>query len=117
MKPGTEMSDDLHTQIEATMRKRKLHERVAAQREELREGIEVDVYPDNLAETGDEARADDAPVAKYGDQVISWGDVKATLIAAGRGATDLDPTAMEVDAQLATLQMVDRQAHHGAQGP
>ena len=106
MKPGTEMSDDLHTQIEAAIRKRKLHERVAEKRAELRQGIEVQVYPDNLAETGDEAPADDAPVAKYGDQVISWGDVKDTLVAAGRGATDQDPTAMEVDAQLAALESV-----------
>ncbi len=106
MKSGTEMSEDLHTQIEATLRKRKLHERVAAQRAELRKGIEVEVYPDNLAAYEDEAPADDAPVAKYGDTVISWGEVKATLLAAGRGATELDPTAMEVDAQLGALQMV-----------
>ena len=106
MKAGTEMNDDLHTQIEATLRKRKLHERVAEQRAELRQGIDVEVYPDNLASSEDEAPADDVPVAKYGDQVISWGDVKATLMAAGRGATALDPTAMEVDAQLAALEMV-----------
>ena len=106
MKSGTEMTDELHTQIEATLRKRKLHERVAAQRVELRQGIDVEVYPDNLASSEDEAPADDVPVAKYGDQVISWGDVKDTLIAAGRGATALDPTAMEVDAQLAALEMV-----------
>ena len=106
MKAGTEMSDDLHTQIEAALRKRKLHERVAAQRAELRQGIEVEVYPDNLASSEEEAPADDVPVAKYGDQVINWGDVKATLLAAGRGAAELDPTAMEVDAQLAALEMV-----------
>jgi len=106
MKSGTEMTDELHTQIEATLRKRKLHERVAAQREELRQGIEVEVYPDNLAASADEAKADDAPVAKYGDKVISWGEVKDTLLAAGKGAAELDPTAMEVDAQLAALQMV-----------
>ena len=62
---------------------------------------EVEVYPDNLAASEDEAKADDAPVAKYGDKVISWGEVKDTLLAAGRGAAELDPTAMEVDAQLA----------------
>ena len=106
MESGTEMTDELHTQIEATLRKRKLHERVAAQREELRKGIEVEVYPDNLAASEDEAKGDDAPVAKYGDRIITWGDVKATLLAAGKGAAELDPTAMEVDAQLAALQMV-----------
>jgi len=106
MKSDTEMSDELHTQIEATLRKRKLHERVAAQRAELRKGIAVEVYPDNLAASEDEAKADDAPVAKYGETVISWGEVKTMLLAAGRGAAELDPTAMEVDAQLAALEMV-----------
>jgi parvulin-like peptidyl-prolyl isomerase len=106
LESGTEMSDELHTQIEATLRKRKLQERVAVQREELRKGIDVEVYPDNLAASEDEAKADDAPVAKYGDKVISWGEVKTTLLAAGRGAAELDPTAMEVDAQLSALQMV-----------
>ena len=35
MVADTEMTDDLHTQIEATLRKRKLHERLKAQRQEL----------------------------------------------------------------------------------
>ena len=104
MVPDTEMTDDLHTQIEATLRKRKLHERLKAQREALREGLEVDVYTGNLEPAGDEARADDVKVAQVGEEVISWGEVKASLIAAGRGATELDPLAMEVDARLSTLQ-------------
>ena len=104
MVADTEMTDDLHTQIEATLRKRKLHERLKAQREALREGLEVDVYTGNLEPAGDEARADDVKVAQVGEEVISWGEVKAILIAAGRGATELDPLAMEVDARLSTLQ-------------
>ena len=104
MVADTEMTDDLHTQIEATLRKRKLHERLKAQREALREGLEVDVYTGNLEPSGDEARADDVRVAQVGEEVISWGEVKASLIAAGRGATELDPLAMEVDARLSTLQ-------------
>jgi peptidyl-prolyl cis-trans isomerase C len=104
MVADTEMTDDLRTQIEATLRKRKLHERLKAQREALREGLEVDVYPGNLDPAGDEARADDVKVAQVGEEVISWGEVKASLIAAGRGATELDPLAMEVDARLSTLQ-------------
>ena len=104
MVPDTEMTDDLRTQIEATLRKRKLHERLKAQREALREGLEVDVYTGNLEAAGDETRADDVKVAEVGDEVITWSEVKASLIAAGKGATALDPTAMEVDARLATLQ-------------
>jgi len=104
MVADTEMTDDLRTQIEATLRKRKLHERLKSQREALREGLEVDVYTGNLDPSGDEARADDVKLAQVGEEVISWGEVKASLIAAGRGATELDPLAMEVDARLSTLQ-------------
>ena len=104
MVPDTEMTEDLHTQIEATLRKRKLHKRLAAQRAALREGVEIDLYPGNMAPAGDDARADDAPVAKIGEEVITWGDVKATLIAAGKGATAMNPQAVEADARLAALQ-------------
>ena len=104
MVADTEMTDDLHTQIEATLRKRKLHERLAAQRKGLRKGLEVDVYSGNLAPAGDATRADDVVMAKIGEEVISWGDVKTTLIAAGKGAVAMDPLAMESDARLPALQ-------------
>jgi len=104
MVPDTEMTEDLHTQIEATLRKRKLHKRLAAQREALRQGIGIDLYPGNMDRAGDDARADEAPVAKIGDDVITWGDVKVTLIAAGKGATAMNPQAVEADARLAALQ-------------
>jgi len=104
MVPDTEMTEDLHTQIEATLRKRKLHERLAAQREALREGLAVDLFPGNMDPAGDDARADDAPVAQVGEEVITWGDVKATLVAAGKGAIAMDPLAMEEDARRGALQ-------------
>jgi parvulin-like peptidyl-prolyl isomerase len=104
MVPGTEMTDDLHTQIEAALRKRKLHERLAAQRAELRKGLEVDVYTGNLNPAGDDTRADDVTMAEIGEEVITWGDVKVTLIAAGKGAVAMDPLAMESDARLPILQ-------------
>ncbi len=104
MVPGTEMSDDLHTQIEATLRKRKLHERLAAQRAALRTGHEIDVFTGNLDPAVADAQTDAAVVAKIDDQAITWGEVKVALIAAGKAAIDLDPLAMEVDAQLAALQ-------------
>ena len=105
MVPDTEMTDDLHTQIEATLRKRKLHERLAEQRKALREGLEVDVYTGNLDPAGDDSRADDVAMAKIGEEVIAWADVKASLVAAGKGATAMDPLAMETDARLAALQV------------
>ena len=104
MIPDTEMSDDLRTQIEATLRKRKLHERLDAQRGQLREGVDVDVYTGNLDPAGDAGRADDTVMAEIGEEVITWGDVKATLIAAGKGAVAMDPLAMESDARLPALQ-------------
>jgi parvulin-like peptidyl-prolyl isomerase len=104
MVPDTEMTEDLHTQIEATLRKRKLHERITAQRETLREGLEINLYSGNMSPAGDAERADDAPVADIGEEVITWGEVRTTLIAAGKGATALDPLAMEDDARLAALQ-------------
>ena len=104
MLPDTEMTDDLHTQIEAALRKRKLHERLATQRDELRKGLTVDLFPGNMDPAGDDGRADDVTVAQVGEEVISWGDVKATLIAAGKGATDIDPLAMETDARRTALQ-------------
>jgi len=105
MVANTEMTDDLHTQIEATLRKRKLHDRLKAQRGELRKGLEVDVYTGNLDPAGDAAQADDVAMAKIGEEVITWGDVKTTLTASGKGATAMDPLAMEVDARLAALQI------------
>ena len=108
MEPGSEMTDDLRIQIEATVRKLKLQERQAAQRAELRQGIRIEVFPDKLA-PADGEQADDVVVAKYGDKVITWGDAKTTLVATGKGATTLDPLAMEADAQLAALQiMIDK---------
>ena len=108
MRKDTKMTEDLRLQIESTLRKRKLHERIAAQRAELRQGIRIEVFPDKLAPEND-VQADHVTVAKYGDQVITWGDVKTTLVAAGKGAIELDPLAMESDAQLAALQtLIDK---------
>ena len=104
MMPDTEMTDDLRTQIEAAVRKRKLHDRLKEQRSVLRKGLEVDVFTGNLAPAGDDARADEAVLAKFGEEAITWGDMKVRVIAAGKGATDQNPLAMEDDARLATLQ-------------
>ncbi len=101
--PGTEMTDDLHTQIEASLRKRKLHERLAAQREELHKGHEVLVFADKL-DPGEDGQADSTVVVAVDGEAITWGEVKGLLMAAGKGATYLDPLAMESDAQLEALQ-------------
>ena len=87
--PDTELTGELRTQIEATLRKRKVHERLAAQREQLREGIEIELHPEAIAPAGDGERGDEEAVAQVGEEVITWGDVKATLMAAGKGAVAL----------------------------
>jgi peptidyl-prolyl cis-trans isomerase C len=109
MVEDTEMTDDLHTQIESSLRKRKLQERLVAQQAELRKDIEVDVYTGNLDPAGDETRADDVPLAAFDEEVITWGDARISLIAAGKGAIAMDPLAMETDARLSTLQaLIDK---------
>ena len=70
----------------------------------LRKGLDIDLYPGNMDPSGDTTRPDDAPVAKIGGEVITWGDSKTMLVAAGRGATTLNPAAMEIDARQGTLQ-------------
>ena len=99
-----ELTDALRTQIEAALRKRKLQERLAAERKRLREGIDVTVYQGNFKPDGDDKRSDDVPVAEVGGEIISWGEVKAKLMAAGIGATQRDPLAMEMDARMNALQ-------------
>jgi parvulin-like peptidyl-prolyl isomerase len=100
----TDLSDALRTQIEAALRKRKLQDRLATERKRLREGIEVTVYQGNFKAEGDEKRSDDVPVAEVGEETIRWGEVKAKLMAAGVGAMQRDPLAMEMDARMNALQ-------------
>jgi parvulin-like peptidyl-prolyl isomerase len=102
--PETPLDEALRTQIEATVRKGKLQERLVEQRKRLRDDIEVNIVATNFAPAGDAGREDAAPVAEVGDEVITWGEVKALLQAAGRGATLADPLAMETDARLSALQ-------------
>jgi len=102
--PGTEFTPEARMQIESVLRKEKLEARRAAQRDQLREGIEVTVYQKNLQPEGDDGRADDVTVAKAGNETITWGEIGGMLTAAGIAATDQDPLAMEVDARLRVLQ-------------
>ncbi len=85
--PDTELTDDVHLQIEATLRRQKFHERLATAEKTLRDGVKVVVHPDNLALKGDETRADDTPLAEVGTETITWGQINDRIIAAGKGAT------------------------------
>jgi len=107
--PENELTDQLRTQIEATLRKEKLQARLEKQRRQLREGIDVTIYQGNLDMAGDAGRADDAPLAEVGGEVITWSEMRPALLAATKGATARDPLAMETEARLSALQaQVDR---------
>lgn len=102
--PGTEFTAEARMQIESVLRKEKLEARRAAQRDQLREGIEVTVYQKNFQPEGDDGRADDVIVAEAGEETITWGEMGGMLTAAGIAATHRDPLAMVVDARLRVLQ-------------
>jgi len=102
--PGTEMSEELRTQIESSLRNYKLQQRLVDARKTLREGIEVIVYEENISSTGDAERADSAVVARVDGADITWGEVKQQLIAADKGVMMVDILAMDDDARLPALQ-------------
>ena len=89
----TELTDDVRLQIEARLRRQKLHERMAAADKTLRDDIKVVVHPENLDIKGDETRADSTPLAEVGDETITWGQMNDRIIAAGKGAIMADPSA------------------------
>jgi len=104
MAPDTELTDDVHLQIEATLRRQKLHERLVAAEKTLRDDVKVVVYPDNLAQKDDESRAEDTPLADVGTETITWGQVYDRIIAAGKGVTMTDPSASEDKARRDALE-------------
>ncbi len=102
--PGTELSDELRTVIEATIRKQKQAEKQAGLRDALRQESKVNVIGTEIYPEGDAERGDDVVIARTGTDAITWGEVKDRLIAAGKAAVKRDPTAMESDARLQALQ-------------
>jgi parvulin-like peptidyl-prolyl isomerase len=104
MAPDTELTDDVHLQIEAKLRRQKFHERLATAEKTLRDGVKVVVHPDNLAIKDDENRADNTPLADVGTETITWGQVNDRIIAAGKGATLAKPSASEDTARRDALE-------------
>lgn len=103
MKADAELTDDLHLQIESTLRRQKLHERMAAAMKTLRDDIKVTTYPENLAGKDDAQRPESVPLAAVGPDTITWGQVSDKIIAAGKGATMTDPLAFEEQARRDAL--------------
>jgi parvulin-like peptidyl-prolyl isomerase len=104
VEPGTEITEEMRAVLKASLQKEKTEQQRQALRDELRSGSKVEVFATNLYPEGDAERKDDAPIAKYGDQTITWGEIKERMIAAGKGAVARDPLAMESDARLQYLQ-------------
>ena len=102
--PDTELTDDLHLQIEATLRRQKLHERLVTAQKTLRDDVKVTEHPENLVIEGDEKRADSTPLAEVGTETITWGQLSDRIIAAGKGATMADPSASEDQARRDALE-------------
>jgi parvulin-like peptidyl-prolyl isomerase len=104
--PGTELTDDGRAQIEAALRKRKAdldQDMMPLRMALLRDEVGVTLHEDRLGASGDEGRSDDVVVAEVGDEVITWGEVKTRLQAAGKGAVRRDILAMEEEGRLAAL--------------
>jgi parvulin-like peptidyl-prolyl isomerase len=104
MPSDTELTDDVRLQIEATLRRQKLHERLATAARNLRADVEVVVHPENLLIKDDENRSDSTPLAEVGGETITWGQVNDRIIAAGKGATMADPSASEDQARRSALE-------------
>jgi len=104
VEPGTEMTDELRTVLKASLQKQKIEQQRAVLRDELRNSTEIKVFATNIYPEGDDERKDDAAVASYGSQTITWGEVRERMIAVGKGAVARDPLAMESDARLQYLQ-------------
>jgi peptidyl-prolyl cis-trans isomerase C len=100
------LSDDLRMQVEARLRRDKLHLQLAAAKMALRDGVKVIIHAENLGIEGDAERADDVPVAEVGDETITWGEVKDKVIASGKGAVKADPLAFESDARRDAVESV-----------
>ncbi|MGB7932762.1 MAG: peptidyl-prolyl cis-trans isomerase [Gammaproteobacteria bacterium] len=102
--PDTELTADLRLQIESTLRRQKLHERLATAEKTLRDDVRVVIHPENLALEDDENRADSTPLAEVGTETITWGQVSDRIIAAGKGTMMTDPSASEDQARRDALE-------------
>jgi len=78
--PGTELTEAAHTSIEAALRRKKLQERNAGLRDQVREGVEVSFDEAILDPADDELRIDSEEIASAGPDRIHWEDARASLL-------------------------------------
>lgn len=82
--PDVELTDGARLQIEARLRRNKLHERMATAQAGLRDGVEVTVHPEHLAPAGDSGRSDSTVLAEVDGETITWGQIGKRIIGAGK---------------------------------
>jgi parvulin-like peptidyl-prolyl isomerase len=102
--PGTEFTPEARAQIESVLRKQKIMSRRIEMRDKLREGADITIFQQNFDPEGDQGRADDIQVAEVNGELMTWGETRAMLTAAGTGALARDVTAMEIDGRMSALQ-------------
>ncbi len=78
--PGTELTEELKTQIEAVLRDQRLAEQQAAWQASLRKGVEVVVDEQELDPEEDMVRTDATVIATVDDEPVSWGEIKGILV-------------------------------------
>ena len=99
-----EINDEIRLQIESTLRRERLHERLAAAQKTLRDDVEVKLYPENMDIEGDKTRADDVPLAEIDGEALTWGQMRNRIIAAGAGAVKKNILAFEGESRNKALQ-------------
>lgn len=80
------LTDDVRQAIRAALRKQKLDAEASHLREKLRQGIEITIDKQQLSPEGDEGRDDATVLARVGDQVVTWGETKAPMLAESKRA-------------------------------
>ena len=82
-----EQTEQLRAGAEATIRNQRYAERMARNRERLREGVDVTIHAENLDPAGDADRGDGILVAEIGDERITWGETKRRLTTLNNSAS------------------------------
>lgn len=78
--PGTEFTDEVKLAIVAKLRKQKSAMGNTGRREQLRQGVKVDVNVTELDPADDTVRDDSDMVAELDGEAIVWGEVKGNLV-------------------------------------
>lgn len=100
------LSDEARTQIAAVLRKRKLDEAHATERERLRAGLDVSIDRAALDPADDDVRADGDVLARYGDQTLTWADASARLLKASAQAELANGRLDAIDERVEALNRI-----------